>query len=85
VPTFGVIGLAAAHRVDRLDRDAGGLEELRRVGVGGRDVRGEARALVEPVGLAELADDAAARGEVAEDAFARTSPIAWARAAPACQ
>ena len=56
--------------MDGLDGDAGGLEELRRVGVGGRDVWGEARTLIEPVGLAEFADDAAVGGEVAEDAFA---------------
>ena len=41
--------------------------------MGRGDVRGEARALVEPVGLAELADDAPVRGEVAEDAFAHVA------------
>ena len=41
--------------------------------MGGRDVRGEACALVEPVGLAELADDTAVGSEVAEDAFAHVA------------
>lgn len=52
-----VVGLAAAHRVDELGGDSRGLEKFRRERVRGGDVRREAVAFVEPVGLAELADD----------------------------
>ena len=68
-----VVGLTASDRVNRLDGDPGGLEELGRVGMGSRDVRGEAGALVEPVGLAEFTNDTAVGSEVAENAVAHVA------------
>jgi len=67
---LGVVGLGDAEGVHGLDRDADGLEDLRRVGVRGGDVGGEAAALVEPVGLAELADDGVAGVHLLEDDLA---------------
>ena len=54
---LGIVGLAAAHRVDGLGGNAGGLEKFRRKGVRSGNVRREAVSLVEPVSLAEFADD----------------------------
>ena len=60
---FGVVGLAAAYGVDGHHGNARALEKFRNPRVGGRHVGGEAVALVEPIGLAELADDIAVFGE----------------------
>ena len=67
---LGIIGFAAANGVDGLNGDTGRLEELGCVGMGGCDVRSEAGALIEPIGLAEFADDPAVGCDVAQDAFA---------------
>ena len=54
---LGIVGLAAPHRVHGLCGNAGRLEKFRCKGVRSGNVRREAVALVEPVGLAEFADD----------------------------
>lgn len=54
---LGIVSLAAAHRVHGLRGNAGGLEKFRRKGVRSGNVRREAVAFVEPVGLPEFADD----------------------------
>ncbi len=67
---FGVVGFGNAEGVDALHRDAGALEELGGVSVRGSDVGREAVALIEPVGLAKLADDGAAGMELAKNQLA---------------
>ncbi len=73
---LGVVGLAATDVVNRLRGNASGLEELGRKGVRGGDVGREAVALVEPVSLAELADDVVAVVLRAEDEFAHVAALA---------
>ena len=66
---LGVIGFAATYGMDGLNRNAGGLEKFGRVGVRRRDVGGKAGTLIEPEGLAEVADDATVGSEISEDAL----------------
>lgn len=67
---FGIVGLTTADIVDSLCRNTGGLEEFRRKGMRCSDIGWEAMALVEPVSLAEFADDVVALVLLAENKFA---------------
>ena len=72
---LGIVGLGDAEGVDLLDGNAGALEKLGGVGVGGGDVGGEAVAFIEPVSLAELADDGVTGGDFAEDELADLADV----------
>ena len=72
---LSVVGLAATDVVDRLRRDASGLEELGRKSVRCGDVGREAVTLIEPVGLAEFTDDVVAFVLSTEDELAHVSDL----------
>ena len=59
---LGIVGFGDAEGVHALHGDTGAFEKLGGVGVGGGDVGREAVTFIEPVGLAEFAEDGATGG-----------------------
>src|SRR5947209_4504961 len=72
---FRVVALRHAESVNALNRNAGALEKLRCVGVGCRHVWRKSLALIEPVSLAEFADNCAPGGHLFKDELAHLANV----------